>query len=356
MTKDITQKHISIYLLTRIQQYTFQTIVMSQSFELLHFQPLDGHSSVTITADPLSPFITGCTNSKPMELPDGFEPRDLDVLCGRGRGVWDRAGNRRFKEMIQTRAPKYAVTRTKVDKGAIVASIVDKMRDEGALFVKKDTKTQSWYDIGEYQAREKTSHAIRDHLNKGSGSRRIENQKSRRGTITNTHVRNRKGKNTQQSTIASGSATQQQSTQSELVSSLCNISSAPPSRSNLRMQPRRVSVDSMPTSDLVETLASDFELMNGDSESWDKSAKYSPTVEWTTGHSPRSNSVLLEAASSFLQQAQAAVAHAEAVIRHEVGHVDTTVAKVGQEPQSLVHDEDSLPWSELFPVAALQRF
>ena len=113
-------------------------------------------------------FAQACTNSKPMALPDDFQPRANDILCGRGRGVWEHPGNRRFKSLIEAHSQKYATARNKMDKGAVVASIVDSIREDGILFVKKDTKTQSWLDIGEYEAREKTSHAMRDYISKST--------------------------------------------------------------------------------------------------------------------------------------------------------------------------------------------
>ena len=115
-----------------------------------------------MTTNSLPSLLTISKMSKQIRLPQNFQPRELDILCGRGRGAWNHAGNRRFKTFINAHAKQYASAKTKMDKGALVASMVDKLREEGVLFVRKDTKTQTWYDIGEYQAREKTSHAIRD--------------------------------------------------------------------------------------------------------------------------------------------------------------------------------------------------
>ena len=70
---------------------------------------------------------------------------------------------------LEANAAKYTSARTKMEKGALIASMVDSMREEGSLFVKKDAKTQCWFDIGEYKAREKTSHAMRDHIAKSNG-------------------------------------------------------------------------------------------------------------------------------------------------------------------------------------------
>jgi hypothetical protein len=41
---------------------------------------------------------------------------------------------------------------------------VDSLLSSGARFVKQDRESEKWYDIGEAQARDKTGHAIRDHI------------------------------------------------------------------------------------------------------------------------------------------------------------------------------------------------
>lgn len=147
--------------------------------------------------------ITACSNFKPMQLPEDFEPRRMDILCGRGRGVWEHEGNRRFKALIECHAEKYAAARTKMDKGVVIASMVDSIREEGILFVKKDGKTQRWLDIGEYKAREKTSHAMRDHIAKSSGTSRKNNTQQSNGLARDAVQKQRETKTTQQPTRVS---------------------------------------------------------------------------------------------------------------------------------------------------------
>ena len=120
------------------------------------------------SATSISSIVATKTNLQPTKLPDDFKPRDKDILCGRGRGIFGHVGNRRFKKLIEAYANDYITAKNKVDKGVVVASLVDSIRGEGILFVKKDAKAQCWYDIGEYQARDKTSHAIRDYMSKSS--------------------------------------------------------------------------------------------------------------------------------------------------------------------------------------------
>ena len=163
---------------------------------------MNSEASQTLPTYPLPALVTTSNDSQPITLPNDFQPRAMDILCGRGRGVWDHSGNRRFKTMVRAHAEEYSKARTKVDKGALVASMVDRMRESGVLFVKKDTKTKKWCDIGDYLAREKTSHAIRDHIYKRNCAiRKLEQRKIQEST-TKTRPTTDEEKSAQQSTNA----------------------------------------------------------------------------------------------------------------------------------------------------------
>ena len=59
----------------------------------------------------------------------------------------------------------YAAAKTKLEKGAIVMKIVQWIRDscrDGGGFVRQDSETGQWFEIGDNLAREKVGHAIRD--------------------------------------------------------------------------------------------------------------------------------------------------------------------------------------------------
>ena len=76
-----------------------------------------------------------------------------DVVCGRGKGSYNRPGNKRFRELVHVRS------KSKLDKSMVLAAIVEKVREHGR-FVKR--KGGSWFEIGDEQAREKVGHAIRE--------------------------------------------------------------------------------------------------------------------------------------------------------------------------------------------------
>ena len=75
-------------------------------------------------------------------------------------------GNQRFRKLVSARAEDYAAASTRTDKTFIVTSIVSEIR-KGAPkggFVKKDSTTGRWYEVGDFNAHEKTSQMFRDVL------------------------------------------------------------------------------------------------------------------------------------------------------------------------------------------------
>ena len=128
-------------------------------------------------------------------LPAGFVPSDFDVVCGKGKDCFNRVGNRRFRELVAHNLDVYQAAQTKLDKSAIVISIVDAVRrssPNGGGFVRRNNQTGLWFEIGDAMAREKVGHTIRETLvlhnpekNKDRRVRRAFNKKRRLGTIGN---------------------------------------------------------------------------------------------------------------------------------------------------------------------------
>jgi hypothetical protein len=113
--------------------------------------------------------ITALTETKRMvPLDQSYQPGTYDVVCGRGKGSYNRPGNKRFRSLVATYIPKYLKARSKMDKSMVLNDIIDKVRsftnpDTGApaQFVKY-TKSSGWVLIGDEHAREKVGHAIRE--------------------------------------------------------------------------------------------------------------------------------------------------------------------------------------------------
>jgi hypothetical protein len=101
-------------------------------------------------------------------LDASYQPGAYDVVCGRGKGSYNRPGNKRFRSFVATYIPQYISARTKVDKSMVLNTIIDQVHsytnpDTGlaAQFVKY-TKDAGWVMIGDEHAREKVGHAIRE--------------------------------------------------------------------------------------------------------------------------------------------------------------------------------------------------
>ena len=112
----------------------------------------------------LASLKSACSNRSKTILPGYYEPRDIDVMCGRGRGYFEHQGNLKLRAIVHATVHNYLRAKTKAEKSRAVLSVVETMRASGTLFVKWDDKLQRWYDIGNQEARTKVGHAIRDHL------------------------------------------------------------------------------------------------------------------------------------------------------------------------------------------------
>lgn len=89
-----------------------------------------------------------------------YQVSDNDVVCGRGKGFYNKPGNCRFRQLVQEFVGQYEQARSKLDKTMVLSAIVDRVLEQGR-FVKRKTGGV-WVEIGEDQAREKAGHAIRE--------------------------------------------------------------------------------------------------------------------------------------------------------------------------------------------------
>lgn len=96
-------------------------------------------------------------------LSDIYEPSDYDVICGKGKTCFEHVGNHRFRVTVNMQLDKYSAAATKLAKSSIVTEIIDTVRRHGQ-FVKYDTKSGRWFEVGNHLAREKVGQTIRDAL------------------------------------------------------------------------------------------------------------------------------------------------------------------------------------------------
>lgn len=93
-------------------------------------------------------------------------PRDTDVLCGRGGAALRHPGNQTYRRLVNLNKGLY-ITCLKTEKLKISRSIVAAIREQKGRFLEKDSGADSdgqgtWYDIGDKKAIEKTSQALRE--------------------------------------------------------------------------------------------------------------------------------------------------------------------------------------------------
>jgi len=95
----------------------------------------------------------------------GISPCDIvanDVLSGRGGRVNSHEGNIRFRELVTAEKLRYLKTNKKKDKAKIAKGIVNKIRSLNGRFLKEDSNTLLWIDIGDERAIRKTGQALRE--------------------------------------------------------------------------------------------------------------------------------------------------------------------------------------------------
>jgi hypothetical protein len=101
-------------------------------------------------------------------LEASYQPGYYDVACGRGKGAYNRPGNKRFRVLVATYLSDYLDAKTRLDKSAVLSRIVDRVQslrdpDTGkpARFIKY-SKLTGWVEIGKDSAHEKVGHAMRE--------------------------------------------------------------------------------------------------------------------------------------------------------------------------------------------------
>jgi len=83
------------------------------------------------------------------ELKGVTDPRDSDVLCGRGGAALRHPGNQTYRRLVNLNKGLY-ITCLKTEKLKISRSIVAAIREQKGRFLEKDSKSGTWFDIGEF--------------------------------------------------------------------------------------------------------------------------------------------------------------------------------------------------------------
>jgi len=112
--------------------------------------------------------IESATTDSPSTDQEGVEPRDNDVLCGRGGNINTHPGNSRFRDLVEQRKISYIDAQFKRDKRRISQSILDDIKGltPAGRFLTRHEKDGPWREIDEDKARDKTSQALRENAPK----------------------------------------------------------------------------------------------------------------------------------------------------------------------------------------------
>jgi hypothetical protein len=95
-----------------------------------------------------------------------FQPSNYSVICGRvkGKASCNNVGNRRLRVIAGMSIERYSQAAKKAVKSAIVSEIIATIRRAGGHFCEYEWDTDTWFDVGDYYAREKVGTLLRDLL------------------------------------------------------------------------------------------------------------------------------------------------------------------------------------------------
>lgn len=106
-------------------------------------------------------FSFGKSESRGIMMPHGN-----DVLCGRGKKVNDSLGNKYYRKLVSNLKVAYTLA-PKDDKPRFSETILNHIQklSPSGRFLKQDTKSKLWYDIGKRKTLKKIRQALRDNEN-----------------------------------------------------------------------------------------------------------------------------------------------------------------------------------------------
>eukprot|EP00980_Cylindrotheca_fusiformis_P005561 scaffold1177_cov79-Cylindrotheca_fusiformis.AAC.3 len=109
-----------------------------------------------------------CASGNSRLLPSHFQPGNWDVVCHSGKEAHNHVGNRRFRLCIENNIQSYSAAKSRSEKSAIISEIVTSIREsstQGGGFVRLDSNTRRWYEVGDKVARDKVGQTLRDSSN-----------------------------------------------------------------------------------------------------------------------------------------------------------------------------------------------
>ena len=109
----------------------------------------------------------GSSSSKRSEtlLGSSFTPGKWDVICARGKKVWNHSGNKNLRFLVDQSAARYGQAESKLQRSMIVSDIIDSIRSKTCDTVGFVQQQQNeWVEVSDSLAREKVGNLLRDAL------------------------------------------------------------------------------------------------------------------------------------------------------------------------------------------------
>jgi len=93
-----------------------------------------------------------------------LHPRDIDVVCGRGKAFNRHAGNKKMQEAVTKIKYHYRDAASQEEKSRIAHAVLSEIQGCGGKFLKYDESTRKWQELEYKVALKKIYHSIRDAL------------------------------------------------------------------------------------------------------------------------------------------------------------------------------------------------
>ena len=102
-------------------------------------------------------------SQEPEDRTQIVEPNEDDVLFGRGGMTNHHPGNKIYRSLVEAHKPDYNIAPTKM-RPRVAKRIIFAMRNskKNIRFLKRDSKTNTWFDVGDAVASSKCSQALRE--------------------------------------------------------------------------------------------------------------------------------------------------------------------------------------------------
>jgi hypothetical protein len=131
---------------------------IEESPAIQYVRPTPGSSSSSTRASPLPTAAGLIGNPSTIIIP---QPKDTDILFGRGKSVVGHPGNTWFREVVDNIMRQYE-SGTRLEKASMGNLLVDFVKNSGGRFLKPKDDGDAWEEVDDHTARQKVAHTFRN--------------------------------------------------------------------------------------------------------------------------------------------------------------------------------------------------